>query len=147
MDHIKTLAVAPGASKTNSTTSPEKTSNETGLPKNWVSALFKHFQVIYGHKFNSSVDGIEDLAVARWSEALDGLTGEQIKTGLRLCGTRRIAVGQEDWPPTPAEFRALCLPEKVPSYHRDYVALPRPAVDPEFVASQISLMKSKLKGD
>ena len=89
-------------------------------------------------------DGIEDFAAKQWSNSLDGLTGEQIKSGLHACGTRKIANGQEDWPPTPAEFRAMCLPEKVPYYHKDYVALPRPERDPELVENSLSKMRKIL---
>jgi len=88
---------------------------------------------------------VEDLAVKGWSDALDGLTGEQIKTGLRLCGTRKIQVGKEDWPPTPAEFRSMCLPETVPAIHRDYVALPKPEQDKEKVATHLQQMRDRLK--
>ncbi len=136
---------AQSALQTGSMTSPGETLSETGLPKTWISALFKHFQVIYGHKFNSVIDGVEDLAVKKWAEALDGLTGEQIKTGLRMCGTRKIQVGSEDWPPTPAEFRAMCLPEVVPAIHREYVSLPRPAVEPEKIQQHIAAMRDRLK--
>jgi hypothetical protein len=119
--------------------------NKTAIPTSWVSALFKHFQVIYGHKFNSMIDGIEDLAAREWAGALEGLTGEQIKSGLRLCGMRKIQVGKEDWPPTPAEFRAMCLPELVPAIHRDYISLPRPEHKPELIDEAISKMRAILK--
>lgn len=91
-------------------------------------------------------DGIEDFAAKQWSSAMEGLTGEQIKTGLRHCGTRKINVGAEDWPPTPAEFRAMCLPEVVPAIHRDYVALPKPQQDKDVVANSISEIRKKLAG-
>lgn len=125
--------------------SPDETSKKTDIPTSWVSALFKHFQVIYGHKFTTIIDGLENLAVSEWSASLEGLTGEQIKSGLRMCGTRKIANGQEDWPPTPAEFRMMCLPEKMPAYHHDYVALPKPATNPEQIDKQISKMRNMLK--
>lgn len=121
------------------------TLRKTDIPTSWVSALFKHFQVIYGHKFTTIIDGLESLAVQEWSTSLEGLTGEQIKSGLRMCGTRKIANGSEDWPPTPAEFRAMCLPDVVPAIHREYVSLPRPAVDPEHIDQQISKMRNLLK--
>jgi len=91
------------------------------------------------------IDGIEDLAVRKWAEALEGLNGEQIKAGLRMCGTRKIQVGRDDWPPTPAEFRAMCLPESIPAIHRDYVALPRPPRNPEIVEDSLSAIRGKLK--
>ena len=90
-------------------------------------------------------DGIEDFAAKQWAVSLDGLTGDQIKSGLRACGTRNIANGQEDWPPTPAEFRGMCLPEIVPKIHRQYVSLPKPVVNPEHIDQQISKMRNMLK--
>ena len=140
----KISELVPNVSATDSTTSQGETSNKTAIPTSWVSALFKHFQVIYGHKFTTIIDGLENLAVQEWSSSLEGLTGEQIKSGLRMCGTRKIANGSEDWPPTPAEFRTMCLPEKVPYYHKDYVALPRPERDPELVENSLSKMRKIL---
>lgn len=143
MENINDLA--QNALATNSTTSQDETSNRTAIPTRWVSALFKHFQVIYGHKFVSMYDGIEDFAAKQWSLSLEGLTGEQIKSGLRACGTRKIANGSEDWPPTPAEFRGMCLPEVVPKIHRQYVSLPKPVVNPDHVDKQLSKMRNLLR--
>ena len=125
--------------------SPNETSNKTAIPTSWVSALFKHFQVIYGHKFTTIIDGLENLAVQEWSKSLEGLTGEQIKSGLRMCGTRKIANGADDWPPTPAEFRSLCIPEVLSKIHREYVPLPKLAVNPDHVDKQLSKMRNILK--
>ena len=143
MEKINDLA--QNALATNSTISPDEISSKTGIPTSWVSALFKHFQVIYGHRFVSMYDGIEDFAAKQWSASLTGLTGEQIKSGLRACGTRKIANGKEDWPPTPAEFRGMCLPEVVPKIHREYVSLPKPAVNHDHVDKQLSRMRNILK--
>lgn len=119
---------------------------KTGIPTSWVSALFKHFQVLYGHRFVSMYDGIEDFAAKQWSVSLNGITGEQIKAGLRKCGERKIQSGESDWPPTPAEFRSMCLPEKVDPIHREYIPLPRPAVDHNVINDHISKMRKMLGG-
>lgn len=124
--------------------SQDETLNRTAIPTSWISALFKHFQVIYGHKFTTIVDGLESLAVQEWSSALSGLTGDQIKEGLRMCGMRKITNGSEDWPPTPAEFRFMCLPAKLDPIHRDYVSLPKPIIDPAKAEEQIEAMKKIL---
>lgn len=145
MQYVQTLAAVPSALATDSTTSHETTSRETGFPTAWVSALFKRFQAIYGQRFTSRIDGIEQLAVKEWVIALDGITSEQIKAGLEKCVTRKLEPGQEDWPPTPAEFRALCLPEHVQAIHRDYVALPRPLQDPDVVQQSLSRMRELLR--
>lgn len=124
--------------------SQDKILRRTGLPKSWTSALFKHFQVLYGHKFVSAYEGIEDFAAQKWSEVLKDITAQQIKEGLRKCGERKIRNGQEDWPPTPAEFRAMCIPERVEPIHRDYISLPRPAVDHQRIEDAIANMRKIL---
>lgn len=107
-------------SVTRSMRSHEKTSNETGLPLNWIAALFKKFQVIYLHKWTSAIEGIEDFAVTEWSQGLSGLTGEQIKLGIDSL--------KEDWPPSVIAFRALCEGRQAnglgldytPPYHKEH---------------------------
>lgn len=54
----------------------------------------------YLHKWTSAIAGIEELVVTEWSEALSGLSGEQIAKGIDTL--------PEDWPPTAMGFRALC---------------------------------------
>lgn len=146
MQHAsQTIAAALNASATDSTTSRATTSPETGFPIAWTSALFKRFQAIYGPRFTSRIDGIEQMAISEWSLALDGLNGDQIKLGLERCVTRKLQPGEEDWPPTPREFRALCLPEKTLHYHRDYIALPRPPQDPNMVERCLAKMRALVK--
>ncbi len=146
MQHIRTtLAAAQSASATGSTRSPGKTPRETEFPITWVSALFKRFQGIYGQRFTSRIDGIEEIVVREWLQALDGLTGTQIEAGLQQCVTRKLEPGEQDWPPTPAEFRALCLPEQVPAMHRSYVSLPKPPQDPGVVETALARMWALLR--
>lgn len=98
--------------------------NKTVCPKSWVSALFKKIQARYGHKWTSCIDGIEDIAVAEWSETLGGLTGEQIKHGLDTWNG--------DWPPSAPEFKNACLGKGqnefglgyIPEYHREANRVP-----------------------
>ncbi len=52
------------------------------------------------HKWTSAIEGIEDTAVNEWSQALAGISGEQIKVGLDNLS--------EDWPPSAIAFKALC---------------------------------------
>lgn len=80
--------------------SQEETLNKTGLPINWISALFKKFQARWGHKFTSSIEGIEETAVNEWADGLAGLTGEQIANGLERW--------KEPWPPSLYEFHDSC---------------------------------------
>jgi len=105
--------------------SHEKTSNKTGLPLNWVSALFKKFQVIYLHKWTSALEGIEDTAVNEWSQGLSGLLGEQIKLGIDNLDS--------DWPPSLIAFRALCEGKQANGLGLDY----KPPYHTEFKREQL----------
>lgn len=82
-----------------------------------MAAIFKRFQARYGNKWTSSLDGIEETAVAEWADGLAGLTGEQIAQGLRTW--------RDDWPPSLPEFRVACA--SVP-YHRPFSVLRLPLV-------------------
>jgi len=76
------------------------------LPESWTIKLFTKFQVIYGHKWLSVIDSDElyALALEEWSERLHGLTGDDIKHGLSSLTS--------EWPPSPHEFRDLCVGDK-----------------------------------
>jgi hypothetical protein len=76
---------------------------KTAIPTHWISALFKKFQARYGSKWVSAIDGIEELAVTEWAEALSGLTGGDIKRGLDAW--------DGEWPPSAMEFLRACKPK------------------------------------
>jgi hypothetical protein len=97
--------------------------------------------MMYGHRWKSNY-GVEDDGT--WRKGLAWLTREQIGAGLVKCLERKPAPGEEDWPPTLSEFRAMCLPERVPAIHRDYVALPRPQQDPDAVGNALAAMRKAL---
>ncbi len=97
--------------------------------------------MMYGHRWKSNY-GIEDDGT--WRKGLAGLSPEQIGHGLVKCLERKPAAGEEDWPPTLAEFRAMCSPEKIPAAHRDYKQLPKPPQDKEKIAAAIEAMRQKL---
>lgn len=105
MDHIsKAIPAEQSKSATSSTKSQDATSQRTVLPAHWVSALFKKLQARYGHKWTSSVEGIEEIAVTEWGDVLSGLTGDDIKRGFDAW--------RGDWPPSATEFREACKPVK-----------------------------------
>ena len=85
-------------------TSSQKSQERQRLPINWITALFAKFQVRYGHKWFSQIDGVEEIAVNEWADYLHGLTGEQIKKGLDGW--------DGDWPPSAAEFKKACQDKK-----------------------------------
>lgn len=97
---------------------------------------------MYGHRWTSNYGAEDD---GTWRKGLAGLSTEQIGRGLVRCLERKHPPGEEDWPPTLTEFRAMCLPEVVPVIHRDYVSLPKPAVDPGKIAQHIEEMRNLIK--
>ena len=108
MKSVKNLAAAALEFQRPSRQSPSKTSKKTGskkisdpMPAHWVAALFAKLQALYGHRWTSAIDGIEEQAVAAWSETLSGITGEQIKAGLEALA--------DEWPPSAPQFRLHCL--------------------------------------
>ncbi|HFD86888.1 MAG TPA: hypothetical protein ENJ35_04335 [Gammaproteobacteria bacterium] len=70
------------------------------MSEKWVAALFRKFQARYGHKWTSSIEGIERTEVAEWSEGLAGYTPDEIKHGLDTWSGV--------WPPSLPEFKAAC---------------------------------------
>lgn len=75
---------------------------------------------IYGHSWVSSYGPVD--ADDTWARGLAGLTAAEIAHGLKSCIIRsrdRLRYGDEDWPPTLGEFRAMCAYEKHrPAYHQ-----------------------------
>ncbi len=78
------------------------------ISRKWIDALFCRFGRIWPKAW---ADGIAvadfDGLAQEWSEGLAGLTGDEIKEGLRVCR------GSRTWPPCVAEFRADCRPKNV----------------------------------
>ena len=102
--------------------------------------LWERMTHLYGHKFSAVFgeratrpDGSLTDVAHTWAGGLQGITGAQLAAGLRTC----IASG-DAWPPSLPEFRAMCLPKRVPLCHQEagtrpelaYIALPRPPRTP-----------------
>lgn len=110
----------------------------------WIAQIFKKFQVRYGHKWSSFIDGIEELAVQEWSEQLSGLTGDEIKYGLDTW--------KEDWPPSSVEFVKCCKQQSGAWQHntaayKEYVPRDRQLThkcDPEKAESAIKHMRKEI---
>ena len=124
MRHVKDLAAAVLAYQQPCEQSRSQTSKKTGskksepMPAHWVAALFARFQALYGHRWTSAIDGIEQQAVEAWGDALAGLTGEQIRAGVDTLA--------DEWPPSAPRFRLHCL----------YASgVPRPAQAWDLIAS------------
>lgn len=96
---------------------------------------------MYGHRWVSSYGDADD---GTWLTGLRDLSLAQIGAGITKCLERRPRDGSEDWPPTLAEFRAMCLPPVIPAIHRDYVALPKPIMDPQVIDDSIAKMRAIL---
>ena len=107
MQHVKNLAAAVLAYQRPCEQSRSQTSKKTGskksdpMPAHWVAGLFARFQALYGHRWTSAIDGIEEQAVAAWADTLAGITGEQIKSGIDTLAC--------EWPPSAPQFRLHCL--------------------------------------
>lgn len=109
-----------------------------------IDRLWLRMAKMYGHRWVSSYGETDD---GTWRTGLQGLTPTQIGAGIAKCLQRRSRDGSEDWPPTLSEFRAMCLPPVVDPIHRDYVALPKPEVDPNVVQASIAKMRALLHGN
>ena len=140
MHHVSQLITPPSAK------SGAQTKNENDAPPTLsdkqVGQVWQRMASMYGHRWTSNY-GIEDDGT--WRKGLAGLTTAQIGVGLVKCLKRKPQSGAEDWPPTLNEFRAMCLPEKIPAYHRDYIALPRPPRDPELIEKSLTAMREVLR--
>lgn len=111
------------------------------LSEEQMGQVWQRMAAMYGHRWTSNYGAEDD---GTWRKGLAGLMPAQIGSGLVKCLERRPAAGEEDWPPTLNEFRGMCLPEKVPHYHREYISLPRPAQDPDAVKNAIADMRNAL---
>jgi len=80
-----------------------------------MDTLWAKMGRIYGHKWASIAESDDGT----WLKGLQGLTPEQLATGLTKCLTRT-----DTWPPTLIEFRNLCLPTTedldLPDVHAAY---------------------------
>ena len=117
--------------------------------------LWERLTHLYGHKFSAAFgesaanpDGSLTDVAQTWAGALRGITGAQLAAGLRTC------IGSGDaWPPSLPEFRAMCLPKRVPLCHQNitgradlaYIALPPPALTPKQREEYLEKMRAALK--
>jgi hypothetical protein len=85
-----------------------------------IENLWLMMTSLYGHKW-VSVHGLSDVKSCNgsrpgpdsgiWGKVLSGITGQQMAKGVQACierGRKRMERGEEDWPPTAPEFRAMC---------------------------------------
>ena len=127
----------------------------SSLNARMIVNLWERFTHIYGHKFSAAFgesaanpDGSLTDVAQTWAGGLRGITGAQLAAGLRTC----IASG-DAWPPSLPEFRAMCLPKRVPLCHQNiagrtdlaYVALPRTALTPKQWEECLRRMRAALK--
>lgn len=103
-----------------------------------IDGVFAKFEAKFPGKWFSKFNGPHaqqsfNLARTEWAEALSGADANALKSGLAKCNDLR-------WPPTLGEFRAMCglrSGDRAPE-HREYAALPQPAVDPAIVSDAIA---------
>jgi len=104
---------------------PRELKQEAKQNESTIDELWRRMTSIYGHKWLSSF-GPSDID-GTWARGLAGVSNKEISHGLVQCVMRskdRAKTGDEDWPPTLGEFRALCTYEKSkPAYHQAYKEL------------------------
>ena len=63
-------------------------------------------RIVYTQRWSASItDDVIEEATDVWTRALAGVTPEQV-----ACGVKKIEAATDGWPPTPGQFRAMCLP-------------------------------------
>jgi len=90
-------------------------------PMEWINELFGRFTNIYKTRWteNNPTALIEAATKYEWAKSLYGLSYEQIKATIDLCGKT------EGWPPDPPEFRQLALnPYPGRTHHDAYKPFP-----------------------
>src|SRR4030065_2875387 len=120
MQHVSQLITQPSEKSEQQTSAHDSVRQ---LTDNQMRRVWERMARMYGHRWTSNY-GVEDDGT--WRKGLAGLTREQIGAGLVKCLERKPAPGEEDWPPTLNEFRAMCIPEKRKPLNR---ALPPPPQD------------------
>jgi hypothetical protein len=91
------------------------------LTAKWVGLVFTRFADLFGAKVKTrgleiycdSEKGIYSEAFRLWCRKLSDLGEDDFKAGMTGVETRAEAMfreGDEMWPPSYAEFRALCFP-------------------------------------
>lgn len=104
----------------------------TTLPAGWVDSLFARLQVRYGAAWNRMWEGIDIAAVkADWAEELGGFhkNPDAIKRALEQLPA--------NWPPTVAQFKALCIGREG-DIEQEQPRLPAPPADPERVKALVA---------
>ena len=146
MQHVSQLTTLPQPASSEQTSAENEngksasTGPQSALTEKHIDLLWLRMAKIYGHKWTSSYGESDD---GTWLAGLYDVTADQVRYGLEQLRTD----GERIWPPTLPEFRALCLPEKAPYYHKDYVALPRPTQDPNAIENALTKMREALKID
>lgn len=75
-------------------------------------------QALYRQKWTADLQGDATLLADvrdSWAEILAGLTAEQLRAGYD-----RMKIAHPTWPPTPMEFRMLCISIELPSTEQAY---------------------------
>lgn len=108
------------------------------LPTELIDDVFKVLLAEYGQRFVRMYAGQEDAMPeikARWAEVLGGVKPAVIRYGLRHL--------PEKVPPTPGEFRALCLNAPPP----EVKALPAPRPDRKRLAAEFAKLRETIRGE
>lgn len=108
-----------------------------------IAELFVRLGAAYGHQWIAAHE--RDTGDV-WLHGLQGLTPEQLGTGVAMCmqvSEKRVLEGGTDWPPSLGVFRGYCKS----GTHRErqfFPALTRPAPDSKIMEGELQNMKSIL---
>lgn len=106
-----------------------------------MGQVWERMAHMYGHRWTSNYGAEDD---GTWRKGLAGLTPAQIGAGFMKCLERRPAPGEEDWPPTLNEFRAMCKPPRTNPIHVLYKSLPKPIQDKDVIKKSLDKISSLL---
>lgn len=122
---IKSVTTTPSnngsaTSRTNQYQEPSSGMSSSSASTKLMENLWLLMTSLYGHKW-TSVHGLSDIKIGAdgkaapdsgmWGKVLAGLNGQDFARGIAACierGKKRVGRGEEDWPPSAPEFRAMC---------------------------------------
>jgi len=137
MQAMENSTYRPQAAMPSGEQSSPKLWRESWMKESWVRALHKRFSILYTAKFTSCFPDEETLDewCQVWAQGLWSITAEQLAYAVEK-------VAREcEWPPTVAEFRALCL--SLPMPHVPSLPAPR-RVKSEFAETQMAEIREML---
>lgn len=98
--------------------------------------LWDRMVEIYGHKWISNY-GDDWEQNEMWCGGLHHLAREELEKGIATCmrmSADNVRHGEDDWPPTLAEFISYCRPKPMGAAYHEFLRLPQPPNNPNSAA-------------